>query len=169
MADLHLTDLPDDIKPAELRARIMSLVSRNGDCWNCSLAPNAKGYTNISIRGRTFRTHRVMWELDCGPIPDGETIDHLCRNKVCINPAHMEVVSVKENNSRAVPYRWRTGGSAKRAICKRGHDLTTSGARAPDGGCLACKLAWRKLPEVKARRNARLKMMRDAKKATSSS
>jgi hypothetical protein len=50
---------------------------------------------------RTALAHRVAYEALVGPIPDGMTIDHLCRNKRCLNPAHMELVTRGENTRRA--------------------------------------------------------------------
>ena len=59
--------------------------------------------------------HRVAWEAANGPIPDGLTIDHLCRNKACVNTAHLEVVTRSENLRRA---------AAVVTHCPRGHDYT---------------------------------------------
>lgn len=64
--------------------------------------------------------HRREWEAVNGPIPDGMTIDHLCRVKLCINVGHMEVVTRSENSKRAI-----------RAMthCKRGHELSGENLR----------------------------------------
>lgn len=64
-----------------------------------------------------------------GPIPGGMTVDHLCTNKVCVNPEHLEVVTIAENSSR------RHGN---RVFCNRGHSMSDAYER-PDGGGRMCK------------------------------
>jgi hypothetical protein len=61
---------------------------------------------------RTARAHRVAYEIAVGPIPDGMTIDHLCKVKHCVNPQHMEVVTPEENARR--------GNTRRGGLCKAG-------------------------------------------------
>jgi hypothetical protein len=64
-----------------------------GDCVECvSLAPNWKDYTQITIGGKNYWLHRLSWKLHYGPIPDGYQIDHICRNRKCINPKHLQLL-----------------------------------------------------------------------------
>lgn len=85
-------------------------------CWEWAAARQTNGYGSVWIgNGRTALAHRVAYEALVGPIPDGLTIDHLCRNKACINPAHMEPVTAVENIQRA---------HQAVATCKAGHPLT---------------------------------------------
>lgn len=58
---------------------------------------NHKGYGKISIGGKGRQAHRAVYENVVGPIPDGLVIDHLCRNRCCVNPDHMEPVTNREN------------------------------------------------------------------------
>ena len=81
-------------------------------CWSWTGAHIPGGYGSIGVDGSQRGAHRVAYELLVGPIPDGLTIDHLCRVKDCVNPAHMEPVTSAENNRRR---------SATRTTCKRGH------------------------------------------------
>lgn len=67
-------------------------------CWNWQLVRDRKGYGRSS--GPDNRAHRASWIFTNGPIPDGLVIDHLCRNKSCINPAHLEVVRQAVNTWR---------------------------------------------------------------------
>lgn len=58
------------------------------------------GYGSIVIDGKTDFVHRIAWTLTNGPIEPGQTVDHLCRNRLCMNPDHMELVSRGENVRR---------------------------------------------------------------------
>lgn len=79
------------------------LEDENG-CWVWQLGKTDDGYGCTFVDGRTRSAHRVYWEREHGPIPDGMTIDHLCRARHCVNPLHMEVVTLQENIAR----RWVT-------------------------------------------------------------
>jgi hypothetical protein len=70
---------------------------------DCRIWPGAvdRGYGRVWVDGRAKRVHRVVWELKHGPIPEGMTIDHLCRVRACCNTEHMELVSQGENVRRA--------------------------------------------------------------------
>jgi hypothetical protein len=76
---------------------------------------NAKGYGQV---GRHGLAHRVAYEAACGPIPDGLVIDHLCRNRACCNPAHMEPVTPGENVRRG---NCPPMVNARKTHCKSGH------------------------------------------------
>ena len=70
------------------------------DCWIWSGTLNNKGYGRVAIAGKGQYAHRAMYEQEVGPIPDGYEIDHLCRVRACINPAHLEAVTHSENLRR---------------------------------------------------------------------
>jgi HNH endonuclease len=83
--------------------RFWAAVDARGDCWTW-LGPTKKGYGRFYI-GRshvpaTTGAHRMAYELLVGPIPDGRILDHLCRNRACVNPDPLEVVTVSVNNHR---------------------------------------------------------------------
>ncbi len=67
--------------------------------WNGGLSRN--GYAPLHVGGEQTSAHRVAWEITNGPIAEGMTVDHLCKNRACINPTHMEIVSQGENARRA--------------------------------------------------------------------
>lgn len=101
-----------------LAERLWSRVNKTESCWIWTGPLHKSGYGFIGegpSGGRTLRTHRVAYELLVGPIPDGLTLDHLCQNTVCCNPAHLEPVTAEENVRRA---------TARRAACRRGHPFT---------------------------------------------
>ena len=67
------------------------------ECWNWRGAARPLGYGMFGLRGEAYGTHRISYTLARGPIPDGLVLDHLCRNPRCINPAHLEPVTQREN------------------------------------------------------------------------
>lgn len=69
-------------------------------CWIWQLGTDKDGYANSGAKGKTSRVHRMMYERVFGPIPKDKQIDHLCRVRSCINPAHLEAVTGAENVRR---------------------------------------------------------------------
>ncbi len=67
--------------------------------WSASFN-RSNGYGQFWVKGKRILAHRFAWELERGPIPKGLTIDHLCRNRGCVNVLHMELVSDVENRRR---------------------------------------------------------------------
>lgn len=68
-------------------------------CWEW-LGYTHKGYGQIDIAGRTRVVHEVMFEHFVGPVPEGLELDHVCRNRRCANPNHLEVITHQENVRR---------------------------------------------------------------------
>lgn len=68
-------------------------------CWIWT-AGKVQGYGKLKVSGRHWRAHRYSWEMLVGPIPDGLELDHLCRVIACVNPAHLEPVTHRENLRR---------------------------------------------------------------------
>lgn len=77
-------------------------IDDNG-CWVWLRSRTSAGYGTAwdPASKRLVTAHRLYYEQARGPIPDGEHIDHLCRNRLCVNPDHLEAVSVTENNQRS--------------------------------------------------------------------
>ena len=69
-------------------------VVRESGCWEWTGAVSSAGYGRL---GASDYAHRASHEEFVGPIPDGHEVDHLCRNRICINPAHLEAVTKREN------------------------------------------------------------------------
>lgn len=81
------------------------------------------GYTLHTrlVDGKRKSGHRVAYEDKYGTIPEGMVLDHLCRNRACINPDHLEVVTQRENIMRGVGV---AAKNAQKTHCKRGHEFT---------------------------------------------
>lgn len=62
--------------------------------------PNNRGYGTVLFNGKRYMAHRASYEAYVRPIPDGMQIDHLCKQKLCINPHHLDVVTNRENQLR---------------------------------------------------------------------
>jgi hypothetical protein len=105
-----------------LRERIKTKIDIdiNTGCWNWRGNLNNKGYGYLNSHGKHYLAHRISYELFVGEIPEGLTIDHLCRNRRCVNPSHLEPVTLRENILRGENF---TAYQARQTHCKRGHPL----------------------------------------------
>jgi len=94
--------------PRSLADRFWEKVEfKPGDCWRWLASGNVLGYGKIlseggAANGRWLKAHRVSYELENGPIPNGLVIDHACREPSCVNPAHLEAVTQSENCKRGL-------------------------------------------------------------------
>jgi hypothetical protein len=101
--------------------RFWSRVDKSGDCWLWTSRVGGRGYGDFDVNGDGVAAHRVAYELVKGPIPEGLVIDHLCRNKLCVNPDHLEAVTHRGNVLRGEGI---TARQARQTHCKRGHPLS---------------------------------------------
>lgn len=115
-------------------------------CWEWAGTRN-RGYGRLSHgTGAALQAHRVAYELYVGEIPAGLHIDHLCRNRSCVNPAHLEPVTNTENVMRGVGF---GPSNAARTHCKNGHELVGDNLKIryrtngrPYRLCQTCIDAW---------------------------
>ena len=90
--------------PEKVVERFEAKIVRSDGCWTWTGHHNRKGYGAFGIKLNEKWTsepiHRIAYELWVGPIPKGRQIDHLCRNRGCCRPDHLEVVTAAENSRR---------------------------------------------------------------------
>lgn len=131
MAELVLRRKPTSIE------RFWAKVDKSGECWLWTGCLNRDGYGHISDGSLA---HRFSYEIHVGPIPDGLTIDHLCRSRACVNPDHLEPVTLRTNILRG------TSPSAVNAVkthCKNGHPFDSANTRILPEGWRRCRLCER--------------------------
>jgi hypothetical protein len=112
-------------------------------CWEWQASRFWTGYGRFWVNPRTRSTHRVAYEALVGLIPPGHDIDHLCRNKNCCNPAHLEPVTQRENTLRAES---PPALNAIKTQCTQGHAFDTMNTRTRRDGsrtCLICERTTR--------------------------
>lgn len=137
-----------------MEARFWPKVDRSSGpdaCWNWIACLRKDGYGQIGNVGtgtggvkrlivegmpRVPRAHRVAYELVRGPIPDGLTIDHLCRNRGCVNPYHLEAVTGSVNTLRGTA---PSALNAAKTHCYQGHEFTDANTRIETNGSRTCK------------------------------
>ena len=122
------------VPPLDPMDRVWRKVDKLGPqgCWLWTAYINAGGYGRVRWGETNLNAHRLIYRVLVGPIPEGLHLDHLCRVRHCVNPAHLEPVTPHENVLRAEP--------ANRTHCPSGHAYDEANTRVRNGRrhCLAC-------------------------------
>ena len=137
-----------------LAGRFMArLVVLETGCWTLKGAPDTTGYVRIRDRGakRYSHGHRVAYNLFKGPVPEGLQIDHLCRNRRCVNPDHLEAVTQRENILRGMGF---AAIAVRTNRCTRGHEYTPENTLRYSGGKRDCRSCLKRRNDARPRRRA---------------
>lgn len=120
--------------------RFWNLVEKTDGCWLWLGTPDQNGYGAFHAHGEKWRAHRYSYTIMIGAIPDGLTIDHVCRTRLCVRPDHLEAVSPKTNSQRR---------SAVITHCPKGHEYTPENTGRSNGRrfCRICSRLASKLYE----------------------
>lgn len=86
-----------------------------GGCWEWQGPLRSwNGYGRVVVDGKHWRVHRYSYAVLVGPIENGLTVDHVCQNRLCVDPAHMQLVSARENGNLS----WIRQGLTRNAVAE---------------------------------------------------
>ncbi|MEO7020906.1 MAG: HNH endonuclease signature motif containing protein [Ktedonobacteraceae bacterium] len=103
------------------------IIKTEGGCWFWQGKLSTHGYGQFKIDGQVRQVHRWSYEAFKSPIPEGLILHHRCENRCCVNPDHLEPVTVKENNAYT------------NQRCRQGHSFTTENTIVTKTGVRICR------------------------------
>lgn len=123
--------------------RFLSKISASDNCWTWLGTPTKTGYGRFKNKGEMYYAHRVSYSIFNGEIKKDLVIDHICKNRLCVNPEHLRQVTISQNvkeNSNAP-----SAINREKTTCIRGHLLSGENLRYENGKqgikriCKICK------------------------------
>jgi hypothetical protein len=132
---MHAVRRPESINMEDFESKIL----KTDTCWIWQGSKYANGYGKIGKAG--YMVHRIAYENAKGQIPYGMKLDHLCKVRLCVNPDHLEVVTLIENVMRGSSF---SANNARKTHCKHGHEFTVENTYIPPKRpnrryCKACR------------------------------
>jgi hypothetical protein len=120
--------------------RFWSKVDKTGDCWIWKASLTHSGYGQFYHQGGPVRAHRLSYEMEYGPIPNGMYVLHSCDTPACVNPKHLSVGTQKDNlEDMKSKGRGNGGPTPLKEFCKRGHRIGDNPSLTKDGRrCRTC-------------------------------
>jgi hypothetical protein len=132
--------------PIATRIKAKCITDSNG-CWIWQ-GTKSGGYGQIAVNGKQLYVHRASYECFKAKIPDGLTLDHLCKNKRCCNPEHLEPVTMRVNVLRSEN---PCAVNAKKTTCPRGHEYDQDRSKVGGRQCRKCRqIRYRELKSSRA-------------------
>jgi len=130
----------DQLQLEKMKTRFLTFVNKTDNCWTWIGTKDARGYGRFAIKFKKYMAHRISYELFKGEIPNKLVIDHLCNNKPCVNPSHLEAITHKANTLRAGS---PIAVNARKTHCVRGHPFNNQNTYPQVGkrgrGCIQCR------------------------------
>ena len=112
-------------------------VDTYGVCWEWIAGKTGRGYGQFKTGHKNIPAHKYSYALLVGPVPEGKQLDHLCRNRACVCPDHLEIVTNRENVLRGSGV---TAQNARKTHCLRNHPFDGDNLRiSVRDGSRACK------------------------------
>lgn len=129
--------------PKTIEERFWSKVDKRAsdECWSWTASLYRNGYGQFSDKTKKLLAHKWSYERFVGPVPDGKEIDHLCRNRRCVNPAHLEAVPHRVNMGRGETI---AALAASRTHCPHGHPYDAENTDYEKDGSRKCRMCRRK-------------------------
>ena len=141
---------------AKAQGRFWNKVNKTDGCWLWT-GSKSSGYGTFGMNGKTMRAHRVAWQWLVKKPIQGE-LDHLCKIKSCVNPAHLEDVSHAENTRRADNL---GTGQLKKTHCPSGHEYNETNTYIYKNGCRYCRVCDKYRQRIRRMRARQLKLNKD--------
>lgn len=130
-----------------LEEKFWALVEKGPECWNWRGTTFHKGYGSFRVSPtQNHGAHRVAYVLSGRTIPQGYHVDHLCGNRLCVNPAHLEAVTPTENARRGYANRY-PAKNPDITQCIHGHSLLPDNVRLSSSGRWYCRTCEREAQE----------------------
>lgn len=115
-----------DVGKSSVQNQIKNTSTVDGDCWIWHRRKNQQGYGMVDYEGKSVTAHRLSYTAFIGPIPEGMTLDHLCKVRSCVNPFHLEPVTHQENIRRGNGISVQ---NAAKQFCINGHEFSGDNVR----------------------------------------